>query len=177
MVLAVTIVAVFGAGAIGPMVRAGRFTGAVLILAGGVVLAATLTPQAGAFHGEVGTGTCDLARFRLADPDVNLQLGEALGNILLFVPLGVALALLPSSSVRGWLLAAAIALPIVIEGVQMLAPVLDRACQAADVADNLIGLAIGLLIGWVARRVLGERLAGGPRVPEKDQERTSSSSR
>jgi hypothetical protein len=51
----------------------------------------------------------------------------------------------------GILLLAAIALPFVIEIIQLLAPVLARGCQSSDVIDNLIGLSIGFAIGVVAR--------------------------
>ena len=46
-------------------------------------------------------------------------------------------------------------LPFAIETIQLLATGLGRACQSSDVADNLTGLAIGLVIGVVARRLSG----------------------
>ncbi len=55
---------------------------------------------------------------------------------------------------------AAIALPFAIETIQLLLPVLDRACESADVVDNLTGLVIGLgggvVAGWLGRS-LGRR--------------------
>jgi len=52
----------------------------------------------------------------------------------------------------------AIALSFAIETTQLLVLWLDRACQSADVVDNLTGLAIGLAGGIVARRLAAGRL-------------------
>ena len=39
-------------------------------------------------------------------------------------------------------------LPFAIEFVQLAATPLGRACQGADVVDNMLGLALGLAAGW-----------------------------
>ena len=126
--------------------------GVLLVVSIALIVAATLTPQSGALVlGARSDGSCDLTIIppwlsELLHPtDITL-------NVLLFVPLGVALGLLPRSSRRTALVAGAVLLPFVIESVQLVAPVLDRACEANDVADNLVGLAVGLLVGWVATR-------------------------
>jgi hypothetical protein len=148
--------AVAGADRVARATGASRLVGMLVIIAFGVVVAATLTPQASAFQGGVGSGTCDMTRLQPADLPEYLRVGETLGNVLLFVPLGFMLALLPPSRVRTGLLALAIVLPFVVEGLQLSLPAVDRACQGADLVDNLLGLGIGLalgaLAGWVIRR-------------------------
>lgn len=149
-----------------------------VVIALGVVVAATLTPQAPAFDGVRSSGTCDMTRLGPADLRAYLRAGEAIGNVLLFIPLGIVLGLLPPSRTRTRLLALATSLPFFVEGVQMALPALDRACQGADIVDNLIGLAAGLAVGastaWAIRRARrrGHRGAHGmdgpatePRMP------------
>jgi len=73
------------------------------------------------------------------------------------VPLGVVIGLLPCSRRKAALLVAAVALPFVVEGLQLVVTALDRACESADVADNLTGLvlgvALGSLAGWMAAQL------------------------
>jgi hypothetical protein len=174
--LFVPVVLVFVAGAVAGAERFARATGAarglgvLVIVAIGVVVAATLTPSANAFRGALGSGTCDLTRLRPADLADYLRPGETLGNVLLFVPLGLVLALLPHSRTRTGLLALAVALPFVVEAVQLSVPGLDRTCQGEDVVDNLLGLGVGLalgaLAGWVAR---GGRQPGRPDARDVDE--------
>ena len=44
-------------------------------------------------------------------------------------------------------LVAVLALPLAIEAIQSLLPMLGRGCQSRDVVDNLLGLGIGLALG------------------------------
>jgi glycopeptide antibiotics resistance protein len=133
----------------------------LLITSLGIALAATLTPQtlAGAI---TSSGTCDLARIGLAPWDELLAVSDTSLNVLLFVPLGLAIGLLPRSRGRTAIAIAAVALPFAIEAIQLLVPALDRICQSADIFDNLTGLAIGLIGGLAVRWVAGAvgRLAG-----------------
>ena len=155
----VALLAALASGSVARVLGTRRAVGALLIMSVGVVLAATLTPQGSAFAaGEIGSGSCNLERLRPAGPWTYLALGEALGNVLLLVPLGLAIALLPASRGRTRLLAGAIALPLVVEGIQLSVVVLNRACESADVIDNLLGLALGLGIGWAVNRAGGGRL-------------------
>ena len=77
-------------------------------------------------------------------------------NVALFIPLGIAIGLVHVSRPWAALTFAAIALPFAIEAIQLVAPILDRGCQSADVVDNLTGLALGLLIGTGLRILDGE---------------------
>lgn len=128
--------------------------GSAIILSLGIVLSATLTPQREAIEfGAVSAGTCDLTRIGLAPLARLRTLNDVSVNILLFVPLGTAIGLAPGSRRKVAVVIAAVALPFAIELTQLLAPVLDRACQSADVVDNLSGLVFGLAAGTVAGRL------------------------
>jgi hypothetical protein len=127
----------------------------LFILSVGLIVSATLTPSREALRfGALGTGTCDLSRIGIASID-DLALGDPAFNILLYVPLGLAIGLFPTSRRQAVLILAAIALPFAIETIQMVAVVLDRACQSADISDNLTGLVIGLVAGIVAGSAIG----------------------
>jgi len=117
-------------------------------------VAATLTPRWQALEfGALGSSSCDLSRVGPAPPDELVRPTEANGNILMFIPLGVAIGLVPRSRRKAAIVAIAIGLPFAIETTQLLLPALDRACESADVVDNLTGLAIGLAGGLVAGRL------------------------
>lgn len=124
----------------------------VLLFSSGIIISATLTPLRDALEvGAVGTGTCDFSRLGLAPL---LELGyrnDTSLNVILFVPLGLGIALVSQSRLRAALSLAAISLPFAIEAIQLMAPVLDRGCQSADVIDNLTGLFIGFVIGLVVK--------------------------
>ncbi len=145
-------------GRIGRVLGLRRAVATALIVSLGIILSATLTPLRGAIQsGAVGTGSCDLSRMGLAPLSELFGFNDTSLNVLLFMPLGVSIALLPRSRLRWVVLIAAIALPFAIETAQLLLPVLDRACESADVIDNLTGLVLGLaggsLVGWLAAAV------------------------
>jgi len=74
-------------------------------------------------------------------------------NVLLFVPLGLMIGLAPGLRQRILLAVGALLTPFAIEAAQLLLPVLARGCQSADVADNVLGLVLGLTTGIVLRRI------------------------
>jgi hypothetical protein len=125
---------------------------AALVFSVGLIISATLTPLSGALlYGNLGTGTCDLSRFGLP-PLVDLRgLNDTTLNLMLFIPLGVAIGLVPRAPVRGAMMLLAVAFPFVIEMTQLLVPVLDRGCQSADIVDNLLGLIVGFGGGMIWR--------------------------
>lgn len=150
------IVSVAMSGAVSRVLGARRPIAWVTVLSLGMILAATLTPQSAALaFGAVGTASCDFSRIGLAPLHELLRFDETSLNVLLFVPLGASLAFIPRSRLKVVVLIAAIALPFTIETTQLLLPILDRACESADVIDNLTGLAIGLAGGVVARLLAG----------------------
>jgi glycopeptide antibiotics resistance protein len=129
-----------------------RAHGWALLMSLGVVLSATMTPSREALlFGARGSGTCDLSRIALAPLQDLSHLNDTSLNILLFVPLGLAIALCPRSRAKYIVLAGAFVLPASIELIQLLVPRLGRECQSADVIDNLTGLVVGLAAGVVAR--------------------------
>lgn len=69
---------------------------------------------------------------------------EVFYNILLFVPAGTAAWLLPVGAPRLAALCVGLLIPPAIEAVQLTLPMLNRACQAGDILNNMLGV----LIGW-----------------------------
>lgn len=128
-----------------------RMVATTLLFGAGLIVAATLTPSREALtQGAVGTGTCEFGRVVPASVAELLSLGDPTFNVLLFVPLGLAIGLFPATRRKPLLVSAAFVLPLGIEAIQLLATGLGRGCQSSDVADNLTGLVIGLAIGVVA---------------------------
>jgi glycopeptide antibiotics resistance protein len=128
----------------------------VMLLSFGIILSATLTPLRWAFDISLtGERSCDLSRIGLAPLADYLARSEtdAGGNVLLFIPLGFAIGMVPRSWRKVAVIVAAIPLPFAIETIQLLAPALDRSCESADVIDNLLGLVIGLAAGTLAGRL------------------------
>jgi glycopeptide antibiotics resistance protein len=127
--------------------RVGRLVGGALVFGLLVIVSATLTPGGNAPR--LDGLSCDLSRIGLAPIHDLLRISEVSLNVVLFVPLGAAIGFLPRSRRKVAVLVAAIALPFAIETIQLLLPFLDRACQSADVSDNLTGLIIGLGVGML----------------------------
>jgi hypothetical protein len=127
-----------------------------LILGFGLVASATLTPLRGGFESDPSAiGTCDLSRFGIAPLQLLLRISDQSLNVLLFIPLGLAIGLVPGSRRQRVLVAIAFLSPIVIESAQSLLPILGRGCQSGDVFDNLTGLVAGFVIGTGGRLVYG----------------------
>lgn len=129
----------------------------LLVVALGAVLSATMTPSRDALLGLPGkAGGCDLSRLWAAPWAEASLINESSLNVLLFIPLGVLIGLLPPSPLRLPVVVAAAILPVAIELFQFAAAPLGRACQGADVIDNLTGLIVGLVMGlagaWIARQ-------------------------
>ncbi|MEA2675534.1 MAG: hypothetical protein QOI92_2726 [Chloroflexota bacterium] len=134
-----------------------RWIGALLIFALGLIASATLTPSHEALRsGADGSGTCDLSRIALAPLSEILAFDDAGFNVLLYLPLGVAVGSLPwrRSSLGWWLLA--LGLAPAVELTQLVVTPLDRACQSSDVIDNLTGFVVGAVVA-TAVRSLGKR--------------------
>jgi glycopeptide antibiotics resistance protein len=148
------VVGLAAADPVGRALAVGRATAWVLVVSLGIILAATLTPLAGAMEAEArGPGYCDFSRIWVAPWEQLLSTSDASGNVLMFIPLGVAIGLVPRSRRKTAIVVGAIALPFAIEITQSLVPWMDRACESADVVDNLTGLALGLVGGVAAGRI------------------------
>ena len=138
--------------------RSGPLLSWALVVSLGIILSATLTPSREAIDsGAAGLRACDFSRVGLAPVQELIRLSETSLNVLMFLPLGAAIGLVPRSRRKAVLVACAIALPFAIEATQLLVRRLDRVCESADVVDNLTGLAIGLaggvVAGWLAAAV------------------------
>jgi hypothetical protein len=141
--------------------RAPRPVAFLILLGIGGIVALTLTPGDDAFS-PFNVQDCFVRWVPPIGVGRVLNLGERGLNVLLFLPLGLGLGLLPRSRTKLALVAGAVALPFVVEGIQYLAPALDRSCSTVDLVDNLTGLLIGLGVGLVGRFVLSLSERGGP---------------
>jgi glycopeptide antibiotics resistance protein len=147
------VVSIAASGVVGRALRVRRSVAWVMVLSLGIIMAATVTPQGEALLiGARGSSSCDLSRLGPVPLGEFLRLTEPSLNVLMFIPLGAAIGLMPRSRLKAAVVIVAIALPFVIETIQLLVPVLDRGCESADVVDNLTGLAIGFVGGVVTRR-------------------------
>jgi hypothetical protein len=126
----------------------------LLLLGFAFVFSATLVPTGAALEGLPSDGVCDTSRIGLASFDELTSVNMSSLNVLLFVPLGLAVGLLPWSRAAAVAVLAAASLTFIVETIQLLVPVLGRGCQTADLVDNLMGLAIGFAVGLVARLLL-----------------------
>jgi glycopeptide antibiotics resistance protein len=156
--LAVCIVlALILGGSVDRRLRVDRVVSTLLIVSLGLVLSATVTPSREALLGmpQESMG-CDLSRVGLAPWSEYAHLNDTSLNVLLFVPLGVLIGMLRRSPYRLPIILAAVILPFAIETIQLVIAPLGRACQSADVFDNLAGLVLGLGVGstagWIRRR-------------------------
>jgi hypothetical protein len=127
----------------------------LLLFGFGFAIAATLTPSREALaDGAIGSGICDLSRLTPAGLDQILSFDEISLNVILFIPLGIGVGLVPPRSHLLELIILAATLPFLIEAIQLIVTQLDRACQSGDVVDNLFGLTMGLLVGLVVAGLL-----------------------
>jgi hypothetical protein len=137
----------------GQVLRTWSAVAGALIVALGIIVSATLTPGRDALlSGALGQGVCHFERIGLASLADFQALNETSLNVILFVPLGVAIGLVPGWRRKILLAVGAFNLPVAIELIQLNLPVLDRACESADVVDNLTGLMLGLFAALVAGR-------------------------
>lgn len=135
--------------------RTRRTVAALLLFGFGVVIAATLVPDADAMKGIASDGTCDVSRIGLAPMRELTRISTISLNVLLFMPLGVAVGLLPRTRAAALVTIMAVSLTFVVEGLQLVVTALGRGCQTADMVDNSLGLIIGIVIGTLARPVFG----------------------
>ncbi len=102
--------------------RISRWHAVFLLLALGLVLMATLPPTGALLAGRGSpVDHCDLSRMGVAPWSVLLRPNETSLNVLLFVPLGLALGALPGSPRAAVLIVGAFLLPVAIELFQLAA--------------------------------------------------------
>ena len=148
------IVSIVAGPRVGRELGAGTLIGALMVFSLGMIVSATLTPQSAALEfGARGGGTCDFTLVGLPSLSDFLSLNEITLNMLLFLPLGATIGVVPRSRRKVALIIAVVLLPFVIEWMQLVIPVLDRACEVSDIVYNLTGLALGMAIAWVGIRV------------------------
>ncbi len=150
--------------------HASRVLAALVLIGFGLVAAATLVPTAAAMEGGSSDGVCDFSRVGLASIRELTTVNPTSLNVLLFIPLGVAVGLLPWSRAAAVVAVLAVSLTFVVETIQLLLPVLGRGCQTADMVDNSLGLVIGLLVGATLRLLVPRRYRLPPRSPSERSE-------
>ena len=132
--------------------RLGIGTGLAFLLVLGVagILAITLVPRPGGPRLPTDLG-CLVPEFALPAHGHLFEINDDTLNVALFVPLGLAIGLLVDHPRFQVLLAVAVALPWAVEAIQLAVPALGRDCQSVDLTANLLGLALGVATGFVAR--------------------------
>ncbi|MBP0452746.1 MULTISPECIES: VanZ family protein [unclassified Kitasatospora] len=138
---------------VGRLLRAHWAVAFVLLLAlGGVVTLSLLPDTQGPFweYSRFAVRHCTLTGARLRPPGEWMTSRQADLNILVFLPIGLAAALAGTKPRVVAVLAVAVALPFVVELAQYAVPAIGRACDMQDVADNLLGLALGAALGLLA---------------------------
>ena len=146
------VVSLLASDAVGRWLGVRRGVAWVLLLTLGVILSGTLTPlDREPLEGSIVAGTCDMSRIRPASPSDLALPSDVIGNILMFVPLGFAVGLIPGSRRKAFVAAGLVALPFAIELFQLVVAPLNRGCESADVVDNLTGLVIGVAAGTAVR--------------------------
>jgi glycopeptide antibiotics resistance protein len=130
-----------------------------LLMAGlGGVLALTIAPSRLALtDGVTGPIQCNLSRIGLAPLSVYARMEDPFLNVVVFVPLGLAVGLLPPGRPKLVIAIAALLLPLAIETTQALVVAMGRSCEAGDVFDNEFGLLVGSGVGLLAQAVLLRR--------------------
>ena len=149
--LVVLPISIAGSGPVARRLGIRRALAWLLVLGFGVVLAATILPgreslDFGFGPGDFGRGMCDLRRTRPAFSAL-FSINNSSLNVLLLIPLGVAIGLLPRSRAKVVIAIAAFAMIVAVETIQALVPALGRRCESGDVIDNATGLIVGLVIG------------------------------
>ncbi len=135
----------------------------LVLISFGFVVMATLTPTASFVSGADPSAGCDLSRLGIPPLSELTTVNDTLRNVLLFIPLGFTLGLLPRTRATLWLILLAYLLPAIIEALQLVLTPLQRGCQSADVIDNALGLTIGLVVGLLSVAVVRRA------VPTRDQ--------
>ncbi|MFF1904999.1 VanZ family protein [Kitasatospora sp. NPDC058218] len=152
---------------VGRLLRAHWAVAFLLLLALGGVVTLTLLPDPPGALRELSREAvrhCALGGAGLRPPGEWLTSRHADLNVALFAPVGLAAALAGTRRRAAAVLLGAAVLPFAVELAQYVVPAIGRACDAQDVWDNLLGLAlgaaIGLLAGPVARAGARSRRAG-----------------
>lgn len=140
------------------LLKSNVFVVAGLLFAWGAVAAFTLTPIP---ENIAITQGCIYDIFRPSRADLTEPTDISM-NMLMLLPVGVLLTWLrPWWAVMGAIVAG-IATPFVVEYTQRVVVELGRQCSFYDIATNLLGLGVGIVLGFAIRIVwmIGAAIAG-----------------
>lgn len=155
------VVAVLLARPVGTRLGTRPLGGFLVVLGFGLVLAFTLTPRT-VEYGQAEGLRCLVPSLRVLAPDRLLAFSDETMNVLLFVPLGLAIGLLPRRRSTAVVALVAVALPWIVEGTQLVVTSLGRYCQSTDLTTNLLGLVIGAAAGSLVVRLTRARQPSAP---------------
>ena len=119
----------------------GAIFGFLLLLSLGGVFAFTLSP------GPVPPGQC--AGFAPHWWESLWTVSDVSANVALGIPLGVCVASIRPPLRAGMAFFCALAVPLLVEGIQLVAPI-GRACQTSDIVANMVGVTGGAAAALVA---------------------------
>ncbi|MET8701684.1 hypothetical protein ABZW10_22860 [Kitasatospora sp. NPDC004723] len=144
---------------VGRLLRTHWAVGFLLLLALGGVATLTLFPEhPGPFWQDLSwSGVvrhCSFDGLHLRPPGEWFTSRRADLDLLMFAPIGLAAALAGSRRRAAAVLLGGAVLPFALEGAQFAVPALGRACDAQNVLDSLLGLALGTLLGLLTRPAL-----------------------
>jgi len=161
------VVAVFASRPVARALGSGRLLAGALIISLGMVLSATLTPSPSGLQRDIaGIGplehhqsTCDLSRMGPTDLGEYLRIDNTSLNVLLFVPLGLTVGLLPRSRHKTAIVQLAWGSALRDRGNSAGRSAARSGVSGRDVPDNVTGLDFGLKAGTLAGALVSGRFA------------------
>lgn len=141
------VASILASGAVGRWLGVRRSVAWIGLFSLGVIVASTLTPLDPGSVVIRDVRVCDDTRQALAPFSEWFRGSDATLNVLLFLPLGLAIGMAPWTWRTLLVGLAAITLPMAIEATQLVVPPLGRGCETADIVDNLTGLVLGMAAG------------------------------
>ena len=138
---------------------------AALMVSAALVVALTLTPNAGIEESSLVDPRSDSGPWGyLRQPEYWLHLDSRTLNVALFIPLGLTLGLLARGAARWAILVFGLALPWIVEGLQSVLP-FDRDPQSIDLADNTTGFVVGYAAGLLIMSLVASMRGRAPTTP------------
>lgn len=156
--LVVAVVAVLVARPLARVLRSNPLVSWLLALSLLAVVALSLAPSS---HLQAAAGVC-LRPWSLPAGTRALWPTDFTTNVLMYVPLGMAVTWLRPIAVRMMAMAAVFAVPLALELTQREIVIINRQCSLSDIIGNEVGLLIGMGVGLVL--LLGWRVMN-PRPP------------
>ncbi len=143
--LVVVVVAALAAFPLARLLRSNPLVTALLAMSLLAVVALSLAPSKTL---QAAAGVC-LRPVTLPVGRQILQPSDLTANVLMYLPLGVAVVWLRPMSVRLVAMAAVVAVPLALELTQKEIIAINRQCSLSDIIGNEVGLIVGMWVGVV----------------------------